>query len=150
MFLHDEYLYFRRVRNDSITNSNFSRFSDIIEIYNIIYELLKEFGVFNDFNDKIFKKKYVNIYRRYIQVSDEYKKDFFKKINEDFKVHYEYLKNDEYSDSYNKRAKFILKSGALSNNYKEFEKSMKKYDNKKNKKSFKKIIKKTHQMINVF
>ena len=135
VYFYDEYLYNRRIRKDSIISSSFSKFSDIIEIYNIIYCLLRQLGVYKDFKDKIFKKKFTNIYTRFSEVPDEYKTDFFCRIKKDFTNHFFILKKDKDFKGFNKRAKHILYSGIHSKSYQEFDLSVKLYDQeKKNKK----------------
>lgn len=138
VYFYDEYIYWRRIRRDSITNSNFSSFPDLIEIYNIIYDLLKDLGVYEDFKDKIFKKKFTNIYTRFIEVTDEYKQDFFDKIQVDFPKSLKNLEKDKDFDKFNPRAKFILYAGINSDTYQEFESSVKEYDSRKKEKKLKK------------
>lgn len=139
VYFYDEYLYWRRIRKDSITNSNFVNFPDLIEIYNLIYDLLEDLGVYEDFKDKIFKKKFTNIYTRFSEVTDEYKQNFFDKIQKDFSKSLKDLENDEDFDKFNPRAKFILYKGIDSNTYQEFESAVIEYDLKmKGKKSKKK------------
>lgn len=134
VYFHDEYLYWRRIRTDSITNSNFANFPDLIEIYNILYGLLKDLGVYEDFKDKLFKKKFTNIYTRFSEVTDEYKQDFFDKIQEDFPKSLKDLEKDNDFDKFNPRAKFILYAGINSTTYHEFESSVKEYDSRKKRK----------------
>lgn len=138
VYFYDEYLYWRRIRKDSITNSNFVNFPDLIEIYNIIYDLLEDLGVYEDFKDKIFKKKFTNIYTRFTEVTDEYKQNFFDKIQEDFSKSLKDLENDEDFDKFNPRARFILYKGIDSNTYQEFESSVIEYDLKMKRKKSKK------------
>lgn len=140
VYFHDEYLYNRRIRKDSIISSSFSKFSDIIEIYNIIYGLLRQLGVYEDFKDKIFKKKFTNIYTRFSEVPDEYKDDFFMRIKKDFTNHFFVLKKDDDFKRFNKRAKHILYSGIHSKSYQEFELSVKLYDQENKNKKVKKEV----------
>lgn len=133
VYFYDEYMYWRRIRKNSITQSNFSNFPDLIEIYNIIYDLLKDLEVYEDFKDKIFKKKFTNIYTRFVEVTDEYKPDFFEKIQEDFPKSLMDLEKDEDFGKFNPRAKFILYTGINSKTYQEFESAVKEYDLKKKK-----------------
>ena len=136
----DEYLYNRRIRKDSIISSHYSQFSDLIEIYDVIYQLLIKMGVYEDFKDKIFKKKFSNIYRRFSEVSDEYKQDFFDKIKKDFQKSFFFLEKDDDFKNFNRRAKFILYSGIHSNTYAEFELSVKLYDQEMKNKSLQKEV----------
>lgn len=140
VYFYDEYLYNRRIRKDSIISSNFSRFSDIIEIYDILYKLLWDLGVYEDFKDKIFKKKFTNIYRRFTEVPEEYKNDFFEKIKNDFPKYLFMLKGDDDFKNFNKRAKHILCSGINSETYQEFELSVKSYNQEKKNKKLEKEV----------
>lgn len=140
VYFYDEYLYYRRIRKNSIINSNFSKFSDLIEIYNIIYKLLQDFGVYEDFKDKIFKKKFTNIFTRFTQIPNEYKQEFFDKIQEDFSKSFFILQKDKDFKKFNKRAKHILFSGMNSKTFTEFELSVELYDQKKKTKKLEKEI----------
>ena len=82
MFLDECYLM-RRVRRDSITNSNFTHFSDCIEIFNMVEDIARKYGYYDNNRELMFSRKYLNIQRRFLEVRNDDKKDFFDKIKAD-------------------------------------------------------------------
>ncbi len=143
MYFLDEYMYMRRIHKDSITHSNFSGFSDCIIIFNMMADITKRYGEYEPYKEKLFTQKVSNTYTRFMQVSEEYKSDFFNKIKADFSQ-----KQIEFEDCIDfrkvkPRAKQIYYSALNSKNHKEFEKSVKIFDNDDSffDKLFKKIFK---------
>ena len=142
IFFYDEYLYYRRIRQNSITNSYFDKFSDVIEIYNLIEDYVKQLGYYDEFELTLFYKKSKNIFDKFTKVDRKNKEEFFKLIKKDFKRYDE----DDFKNA-NKRSLVIFKSALISNSYQEFEKTVKLYDkngiNRENKliKSLRKIFK---------
>lgn len=143
MYFLDEYMYMRRIHKDSITHSNFSEFSDCIIIFNMMADITKRYGEYEHYKEKLFTQKVSNTYTRFMQVSEEYKSDFFNKIKADFSQ-----KQIEFEDCIDfrkvkPRAKQIYYSALNSKNHKEFEKSVKIFDNDDSffDKLFKKIFK---------
>ena len=82
MFLDECYLM-RRVRRDSITNSNFTHFSDCIEIFNMVEDIARKYGYYDNNRELMFSRKYLNIQTRFLEVRQVDKKDFFDKIKAD-------------------------------------------------------------------
>lgn len=80
----DKHLYFRRVRSDSITQSNTGKFSEWIEISKLIVEVAKKYGYYERFKNKLYKKRIVNPYYLFTSVKEEEKEEFFQKIKADF------------------------------------------------------------------
>lgn len=124
MYFLDEYLYMRRVRKDSITRSYFSRFSDCIAIFNQMADITKGYGEYDKYKEKLFTQKVYNTYTRFTQVSDEYKADFFNKIQDDFKSKREEFEDIIDFDIVKPRAKHIFYSALKSKYYHDFEKSV--------------------------
>ena len=130
VFFYDEYLYHRRIRKNSITNSNFEKYSDVIEIFNLIEEYIKSIGYHEEFKLQLFYKKTKNIFDKFSKVDKKNKEKFFNLIKKDF-IRY----NDVDLSGANKRSLFILHSALNSNNSMEFENKINQYDAKiKNKK----------------
>lgn len=155
-YFHDEYLYLRRIHESSITNSNFDKFSDVVTIYNIINDIIRKYGVYEDVKHKLFNRQCRDIYLRYSQVPDEFKLDFFNKIKQDFINKKSVYEMDGTLDLANKRSKKIFFSAIDSMTYMEFELSVELFDlkreikklqkenknlNKKPRKSLKKLFK---------
>ena len=144
IFFYDEYLYYRRIRSNSITNSDFDKFSDVIEIYNLVIDYVKSLGYYDIFKLTLFYKKTKNIYDKFTKVRDNDKENFFKLIIEDFTSYKNEISKDSDFKNANKRTLFILNSAVNSKNYIEFESKMNKYDSKQQDNLIKKFLKKFH------
>lgn len=131
LYFLDEYLYIKRIHKDSITSSYFSEFSDCIEIYNQMVDIAKKFGEYDKYKEKLFTKKVLNIFTRFTQVSEEYKPDFFSKIQNDFQSKKEEFENTLDFSRVRPRAKYIYYSALKSRNYHDFEKSVNSYEKKR-------------------
>jgi len=141
----DEYYYFRRIHKNSITNSNFDKFSDVITIYNIIDDIIVQSGEYETVKHKLFNRQCRDIYLRFSQVPDELKDEFFLKIQNDFKAKKERYESDGTLDLANKRSRKIFLKAITSKNYHEFESSIEKFDLKRKNKKKKKKTKKTDE-----
>lgn len=143
---YDKHLYNRRIRNDSITTTNTIKFADSIIIINKIIELSKEFNVYEEFKYGLAKKKIDSAYFRYSLVDDEYKEEFFKRVQHDF-IDYE----DEYEKnimpSLSKTYKYIFNSFLRSQNHEEFDLQIKIFNLKKNNEKIEKENKKLKKEI---
>jgi len=82
---YDKHLYNRRIRDDSITTTKTIKFADSIIIINKIIDVSKKFDVYDKFKFGLAKKKIDSAYFRYSLVDDEYKEEFFKRVQTDFK-----------------------------------------------------------------
>ena len=127
IYFHDEYIYNRRVRMDSITTSNFSKFHDSIFILNNIISITKRHGHYEEFKFKLFRHKVKKIRNRFLQVPEEYKHDFFTKIKKDFTQYdLDLRKDDDYPEKFDGKTKYILYSAINSDNWEEFEQKVRK------------------------
>ena len=127
----DEYLYMRRIRSDSITNSNFFKFKDCVEVYNIIEQIIRKYGKYEELKGQLFHRRCRDIYLRFSQVPDEFKKDFFTIIKSDFTSKKEELKEDGTLKIASKRSRYIFDKAIECDNYRDFELSVENYDLKK-------------------
>ena len=127
----DEYLYMRRVRGDSVIHSHFSKFSDCVEIYNIIEAVIRKYDKYDDLKGQLFHRRSRDIFLRFSQVPDEFKGDFFKMIKEDFTSKKEELQSDGTLEIASKRSLKIFKKALDCENYQEFELSIEIFDLKK-------------------
>lgn len=142
MFFVDEYFYMRRVRQDSITRSNFARFSDCIEIFNMVDDISKKYDAYDDFKELLFFRKYNNIRTRFLEVDEEYKKDFFDKIKRDALDKRKEVQSNIDFNNVNPKAKQIYSAIFDSKDYAEFELSIKTFKPCENDNYFKKVLKK--------
>lgn len=83
LYFLDEYLYNRRIRKNSLMTSN-KNFTDYIKVSNMIIDVTKKYGLYEDYKLQLLDKTLTNTYLRFTQVSDDVKDDFFKKMKEDF------------------------------------------------------------------
>ncbi|MBR3140743.1 MAG: glycosyltransferase family 2 protein [Methanobrevibacter sp.] len=125
MYFLDEYIYFRRIRNDSITNSYFKDFSDVITIYELMEEFLIKENKFQKLYAKLYTRKYRDVYNRFNLTSDEYKKDFFEKLKTSFKKD---SKNITDKNALSKRSLEIFNSAIESDTYVEFQLKVQLFD----------------------
>ena len=156
----DKHFYNRRIRNDSITTTKTIKFADMIVISNKIMDLLKEFGVYNQFKKRFLEKKIYATYNRFSQVDEVYKEEFFKRIQEDFKKHEKEFRNDYvFLKKVNPRIKYIFNVALDSEDYKDFELKVELYmlrqknrnlirKEKKLKKNIKKYKKQNNEILN--
>lgn len=128
VYFYDRHLYHRRVRSDSITNSNFRNFSDCIEIYDLINRHLKKIRLYDDFADQLFNRQCRDIFTRFSGVPEEFKEDFFVKINEYFTKNKKTLQREGTLDICNERALAIFNAAVDSATYREFELSVNIFD----------------------
>ena len=128
VFFYDEFLYNRRIRSDSITQSANDRFADCIDIFNMVIDITIESGYYEDYIITIFQKKMYNIYRFFKLTNIEDKDVFFKKIKKDFtslKGEYESL---GILDDVETKARLIFDSGIEADFACEFELTIKNYE----------------------
>lgn len=124
VFFYNKYLCNYRIREDSITASDFKNFSDIIEIMNLIIDLTKKYDNFDEFKGILYSKKLIRIKYRFLEISDDYKKDFFDKIKKDFLSKKGEYESDESFHNVSDKIKKIFYAGLKSKDYEEFEKSI--------------------------
>lgn len=125
IYYYDECLYNRRIRKDSITRSYGKNHMDIIPVTNIIFDKIKEFGCYDEFETQLFNFKMYNTYLRLSNISPEFQEEFFQKIKKDFldkQREFRYIKTEK--DNLIAVFSNILKS----NTYREFEVRMENYD----------------------
>jgi glycosyltransferase involved in cell wall biosynthesis len=145
MYFLDEYMYMRRIRKDSITHSNFSRFSDCIDIFNMMADIARKYEEYDLYKEKLFTQRVSNTYSRFSQITEEYKDEFFSKAHDDFTSKREEFERSIDFDKISPRIKHIFYAGINSKDWREFEKSVESFDGKKDSTSkvskvFKKVL----------
>ena len=131
VYFYDEYLYYRRIHPNSITNSYFKYFSDCMLMYELIYEFIKEIGLYDEFGEQIFNRQCHDIFIRFSQTDDEYKEDFFNKIKTNFLNRKSELEKTEILNRCSDRSREIFNRALDSKTYNEFELSVNVFDLKK-------------------
>lgn len=94
LYFLDEYLYNRRVREDSIITST-KNFTDYITVSNMMGDIAKKYGLYDEYKGPFYEKTIYNTFLRLNQVNDEDKKEFFLKMKEDYQSKKDEYVNDE-------------------------------------------------------
>lgn len=147
IIFYDEYLYSRRIHENSVTSSNYEKFSDVITVYNIINKIIKEHGEYENVKHKLFNRQCRDIFHRFSQVPLEYKADFFHKIQNDFKVKRKGYEKDGTLDLANRRSREIFSRALEADSHQEFELSIEVFDLKREIKNIKKENRKLEKEI---
>ena len=161
----DECLYYRRVRSNSIITGGSKNYSDIIDIFDIIYRKFERRGLYSEFKERLFMRKTDAIYYRFTLIEDEYKAEYYRLMKESFLGHRnEYENNFDLSilENYHKNLfKAVIESNSpeevdynfklnqlktKSNQLKKENKRLKK-ENKKLKKQSKKVKKENEELL---
>ena len=90
----DDCFYNRRVRHDSVMTSASKNYSDLIEIYDIIYQKFKDRGLYLEFREKLFMRKVDAIYYRFTLIRKEYKEHYYNLMKQSFLKQKEEYEND--------------------------------------------------------
>ena len=147
---YDECLYNKRIHNHSIISLASKDYVDIITIFNMINDVFRQKGCYDEFKEKLFMRKIDAIYYRFELINEDYKEYFFSEIRKDY-----LQKRDEYESELDfsmidERSKAIFKSVLESDSSYDFEMKLKinsmknrlnhlKKENKKLKKENKKL-----------
>lgn len=131
VFFYDEYLYNRRIRPDSITNSYHSRFSDSILAFDLIEEHLKRIGKYRQFSEQLFNRKCRDVFYRFSLVSEDHKPEYFEKIKENFSKNKKKLEREGTLKICSERSLEIFNQALSCETYKEFELSLNVFDLKR-------------------
>ena len=142
IYFADRYLYYRRIRPDSITNSYHGDFSDCIEIYERLIEFMKDMGRYTEFHTQIFDRQCFDCFHRFSQLDEEFKEDFHRRLKDNFLSQEDCLKNNGTLETCSERSLEIYTSAINSDTYREFELAVEVFDLKvKNRDCKKKISK---------
>ena len=93
---HKDYLFIRRWYSESSTKAGDLRFLDSIKILDIMWDLFKEYGVFDTFKKNLFNQRVHVGYKRLSEIKEEYRDTFFK----EFKKTMLDIKNDSSFDDF--------------------------------------------------
>lgn len=91
----NKHYYKRRIREGSITTSNTIKFADAVTIVNLIIDLFKREGLYEEYRKPLMENKIRSAHNRLLLVDDEYKEEFFKIIKNDFSNFKDEYENDE-------------------------------------------------------
>ena len=123
----DEYLYNRRVRQDSIITSN-ENFTDYLIISNRLVDLTIKYGCYEKYKPQLYEKILKNSFIRFTQVDDDNKQHFLDTMKEDFLSKKEEYDADEIFQNGDERLKEIFYRCIDSKTPKEYELYMSLFD----------------------
>ena len=142
MYFLRKFLYIRRRHIASSTGAGDKRYISTITINNMIIQRFIDNNQFDRYKQHLYNRKISLIYRRYGEVQDQYKPDFYDAMKEDFSKLLDASVYDEFMElAYDhniKRFNDVVKS----RDFKDFEKRYNRKGNSKNKKSLKSKVKK--------
>ena len=132
IFIYDEYLCHRRIREGSVMQSSNEKFIDIIQISNLVLRIFKKYSVYDEFKRDLIEKKIKKTYDRFSEVSDDFKPTFFNRIKEDFKnMEYEFGCDSAFIEEIDSKSRFIFKIALSSKDHEEFIANVTNYDAEK-------------------
>lgn len=80
----NEFLFIRRFYSTSSTRKGDLRFLDSIEINDLIWEVFKKYGHFEDHRNELYNSRVSSIYNRFTKIKIEYKNIFFQEMKKSF------------------------------------------------------------------
>ena len=83
VFFYPEFLYIRRRRRNSITQSGGIKYIDIIPITNNVINIFKKFNLYDKYRQKLINFKISSIFLWFNRTNDEFKELFFNEIRID-------------------------------------------------------------------
>ena len=104
------------------------KFFDYLTVANMLIDISKRYGVYDEYKGSLFRKLLNNIFLRFTEVGGEYKDEFFKRIKEDFLAKKPDWDNDEVFQSSDERLKAIFYNAIDLNTPLEYELSVKLFD----------------------
>lgn len=120
IYYHGNYLYYRRVRDNSTISLNSKKHVDVIYVYDKIFEKLKELNLHEKYNHELFNFQVRDIFNRYIGVQLKYKEYFFQEIKKDFNQFVDDCENSLDFNLIKPKNEFIYYSAINSNNHIEY------------------------------
>lgn len=121
VYFYDKYFYNRLRRKDSVMTTNDS-YVDVIPISNMVLDITKKYGHYDEFKNKVFNKKIFSTYYRFTLIDNSLKQNFFNQIKEDFHSFQDEINENIKLESLNK---YIFQSALNFENYNDFEFSVK-------------------------
>lgn len=122
MYFYDEYFYYRRIRENSITTTFHKSYKDFIIMNDLLFEKVEELGVMHLFKKALYAKKIHNVHQQFTFLEDEHKPEVFEAFKEDFLNHKdEYESDDVFLNEIDERLRCIFYSCIESETWQEFE-----------------------------
>jgi glycosyltransferase involved in cell wall biosynthesis len=149
IYFYDKFLYNRRVRDDSLSNTITVNSLDTIDIADMMLDLVKEYG-YDRHKKQLYYRIFNNVYSVFESAPEELKPDLFFEMKKRYIEYSEKWEMDDYfKNNLKKRYRHIYNSAIQSHASEEFELRVKVYDEqikikklKKENKEIKKALKK--------
>lgn len=124
----NQHLYYRRIRQNSITTTPTKKYVDRITINNHIFDLTKKLNLFEDCKKQLYNKKMKLAYNYLFELEGEVKEHFFIEVKKDFQNKKEEFESDnDFLRVLYPRSKEIFHAALSSNSAKEFELTVEKW-----------------------
>ena len=81
---YNKHLFIRRWYAYSSTTAGDLRFLDSIDINNLVIEIFKKYGEFDNFKEKLYNRKVTMAFNRFNDIKEEFKQQYFEKLQNDF------------------------------------------------------------------
>lgn len=125
IYFHDECLYNRRIRKNSLISRKSKNYCDLFKIHEIIIDELKNKGVYEEFKEMYFMRKVDSIYYRFTLIDSKYRKGYYDKMRQDFLEQKDEYENGLDLKKINSYHKSIYEGVIESSNIDEIESCMK-------------------------
>ncbi|MDD6286393.1 glycosyltransferase family 2 protein [Candidatus Methanosphaera massiliense] len=84
IYFYKEYLFMRRWYPTSSTTAGNQHFIDSIAIYNLVWDVFKEYDLFGKYKVTLYNNKMFLAYMRFSKIKEEFKEDYYNTMREDF------------------------------------------------------------------
>lgn len=136
-----KHLFKRRWYPTSSTTAGDERFLNYIPISNLIWDVFKKYGVFDQFKEKLYAKKVSTVYFWYRNIRDEFKQLYFDAMKEDYqKIADDGELSGDFKENITDRNRFIFESVLESQSRNEFDLMVENYDLKRENEDLKRKI----------
>lgn len=81
----ERHMYKRRRRQNSTTGLSNSQHIDVLEISDMVFDLFRDFGLFDEFECGLYNYKISNVFLWFRKIKREYRDEFYYRIKENFR-----------------------------------------------------------------
>ena len=141
---YDKCLHYRRIRKNSLITAASRNHTNLIEVYENIYQKFKDRGLYEEFRESLFMRKVDSFHYRFTLINPKYKNEYYSLMKSDFTAQKDEYEREFDLEKIDKRTKRIFHAAIESDNYVEFEDNLKpkKKDNSSSNAKLIKILKK--------
>ena len=148
MYFYDEYLYYRRIRQNSITTTFYDSYKDFIKMNDLLFEKVEELGVMDLLKKSLYNKKIHNVHQQFTFLDDIHKQEVFEAFKQDFLNHkVEYEEDAVFLNQIDERLRCIFYSCIESDTWQEFELKVSNFEKQTELDSLKSVERKNKESI---